>query len=309
MVVSSESFSRSSGSTAWVRGISRTGDVLMSTSIVSREPERIEEVFRDEESLFVRDVVEGQLVRFEKAVTSDFQTDVPLTIDGLSVTVKAAVPATDAQGNILNDAEGMPIPRRTTIYDATRQLCSQQNRENPIPILCHQDHLNPVGVCRVCMVEIQQERRGRKMVQMVPACTRRVEPGMLVHTVASPDENVADRLKASVRVITELLASDHLQTRHRSADSPTPLENLVDRFLGESPSRFVPNDKPRPKDESSFVIAVDHSACILCDRCVRACTQVKQNNVIGRTGKGYTAKIGFDLDLPMGESSCVSCGE
>src|SRR5262249_46124892 len=65
----------------------------------------------------------------------------------------------------------------------------------------------------------------------------------------------------------------------------------------------------RPKDLSSPVIAVDHQACILCDRCIRACDEVQCNEVIGRTGKGYTTRIGFDLDTPMGQSTCVACGE
>ena len=65
----------------------------------------------------------------------------------------------------------------------------------------------------------------------------------------------------------------------------------------------------RPTDTSSPVIAVDHQACILCDRCIRACDDIQVNEVIGRTGKGYTTRIGFDLDNPMGESTCVSCGE
>src|SRR5262249_43445712 len=65
----------------------------------------------------------------------------------------------------------------------------------------------------------------------------------------------------------------------------------------------------RPQDTSSPVIAVDHQACILCDRCIRACDDIQCNEVIGRTGKGYTTRIGFDLDNPMRESTCVSCGE
>ncbi|MFL6537768.1 MAG: cyclic nucleotide-binding domain-containing protein, partial [Chthoniobacterales bacterium] len=60
---------------------------------------------------------------------------------------------------------------------------------------------------------------------------------------------------------------------------------------------------------SSPVFTVDHSACILCDRCVRACDDVMENHVIGRTGKGNTAGIGFDLNDPMGDSTCVQCGE
>ena len=57
------------------------------------------------------------------------------------------------------------------------------------------------------------------------------------------------------------------------------------------------------------MIAVDHDACILCDRCVRACDDIQGNDVIGRSGKGYATRIAFDLDDPMGESSCVTCGE
>jgi arginase family enzyme len=71
----------------------------------------------------------------------------------------------------------------------------------------------------------------------------------------------------------------------------------------------LPRGGGRPADDSSPVIGVDHQACILCDRCVRACDEVQSNEVITRSGKGYSAKIAFDLDLPMGSSSCVSCGE
>ncbi|MGL6097288.1 MAG: cyclic nucleotide-binding domain-containing protein, partial [Fimbriiglobus sp.] len=55
---------------------------------------------------------------------------------------------------------------------------------------------------------------------------------------------------------------------------------------------------------------VDHNNCVLCDRCVRACGEVKPFNVIGRSGKGSTTRIAFDLrDLPMAKSDCRACGE
>ena len=57
------------------------------------------------------------------------------------------------------------------------------------------------------------------------------------------------------------------------------------------------------------MIAVDHNACILCDRCMRGCNDIRDNQVIGRMGKGYQAQIAFDLNDPMGDSSCVACGE
>jgi CRP-like cAMP-binding protein/Fe-S-cluster-containing dehydrogenase component len=268
----------------------------------------VDEVLREDEALFSRSIVDGQLIRFEEATSDDFQTDVTLVIDGRPVTVKAAVPATDSQGNILNDANGVPVPRRTTIFDAARLVFG--GAANPIPVICHQDHMPPVGVCRVCLVEIHQERKGRKVVQLVPSCTRRVEPDMVVHTVGTPDTAAKERIESNVRVVTELLVADHQKARMATrAYGDNELQTLANRFLGEQSPRFRTNPKPRGRDYSSPVISIDHSACILCDRCVRACNEVKQNHVIGRSGKGYTAQIAFDLGSPMGESSCVSCGE
>ena len=63
------------------------------------------------------------------------------------------------------------------------------------------------------------------------------------------------------------------------------------------------------EDDSSPAIHVDYSACILCDRCIRGCSEIRHNNVIARQGKGYFTTIAFDANEPMGNSSCVSCGE
>src|SRR5215210_2054514 len=71
----------------------------------------------------------------------------------------------------------------------------------------------------------------------------------------------------------------------------------------------LPRGRGRGLDDSNPVIAVNHDACILCDRCVRACDDVQGNDVIGRSGKGYASRIAFDLNDPMGESTCVTCGE
>src|SRR5262249_17070550 len=78
---------------------------------------------------------------------------------------------------------------------------------------------------------------------------------------------------------------------------------------GLSGSRFPKPLADRGRDDSSLVIDVDHNACILCDRCIRGCNEVRGNEVLGRGYKGYKAKIAFDLDTPMGNSTCVSCGE
>jgi CRP-like cAMP-binding protein/Fe-S-cluster-containing dehydrogenase component len=263
----------------------------------------------EEEGLFARDV-NGRLIRLDKATAQDYDREVALTIDSQSIAVKKAVPSTDSQGNIIKDEQGKTIPRATTIYDAATQLfASRPGEVNPIPILCHQEHLRPVAVCRVCVVEISKIKRGKRQRErkLLPACQHRVEDTMEVHTIESPDAQARGRVRSCVGLLTELLLADHLRPEDWT-QKHNELRMIAER-LGLTGSRFRPNPADRGRDNSSLVIAVDHSACILCDRCVRACDEVKQNHIIGRTGKGYTTHIGFDLNDPMGRSGCVSCGE
>ncbi|HEV3136608.1 MAG TPA: cyclic nucleotide-binding protein, partial [Pirellulales bacterium] len=136
----------------------------------------------EEEGLFARDV-NGQLLRLAPATAADFDKEITLAIDGQSVTVKKAVPAADSQGNPVTDSLGRAIPRATTIYDAARQLfVKQMGDKNPIPVLCHQDHVDPVAVCRVCVVEIAKMKRGKitRERKLLPACQHRVEDTMEV---------------------------------------------------------------------------------------------------------------------------------
>ncbi len=265
-----------------------------------------------DEGIMARDV-NGQLIRVEPAQRDDYDRKVVLTIDGRSVTVPLAVPLTDAQGNIVRDKEGKTTPRFTSIYDAAREATRQHaGYQNEIPILCHQEHLPPVAVCRICMVEVRGKERREN--GLVPACQFRVKDGLDVHTLQSTDADAVRRISGTVKVLAELLAADHLSSGPvdsspvAAQEDPNELRVLARKFLPQG-SRFASRTIERGMDGSSAVIAVNHESCVLCDRCVRACTEVKHNNVIGRTGKGYFTHIGFDLNDPMGNSSCVSCGE
>ena len=301
-------------------------DPIRDTDPPGDQPQESDSIFTplalEEEGLFARDF-DGQLVRMVETTADDYDTDVSLTIDGHPVTVKKAVPLKDSQGNIVNDAEGITVPRRTTIYDAASQLFAQQpDQDNPIPILCHREHMQPAGVCRVCVVElfrtVDGKRRGAGT--LAPACHQQVEEGMEVQTIESKnDPPSGERVRASVKMLTELLVAEHLNGSvdgddppQGSAAGPSKMPNELAKLakqLGIEKPRFKPRTHERGEDHSSLQIAVDHNSCILCDRCVRACSEIKENYVIGRTGKGYQTRIGFDLDNPMGESSCVSCGE
>ncbi|HEY6563577.1 MAG TPA: 4Fe-4S dicluster domain-containing protein, partial [Pirellulaceae bacterium] len=269
----------------------------------------------DDEGLFARDV-DGQLIRVEKATANDFDTDVHLRIDGQSLVLKKAVPQRDSQGNIIRDAQGQPVPRYSTIYDAaTEAFVHQPGDLNPIPTLCHKEHLPPVGVCRVCVVEVTETTRRGPMRKLVPACVQRASEGMEIHTLASTaDPEAAARVRAATRTIVELLVADHLPTTNGvcqttdQAGAGNELAELAQR-LDITRSRFAPLAINRGQDHTSLMIAVDHNQCILCGRCQRGCDWLKHNNVIGRSGKGYASVISFDLGLAMGDSSCVSCGE
>jgi formate dehydrogenase major subunit len=127
-----------------------------------------------------------------------------------------------------------------------------------------------------------------------------------------------ERIDKHRRMLTGMLLADHpMPCERERTTGDCELEALGRHYglisssmapLWSSLIRRPPGDI-RPKDLSSPVIAVDHQACILCDRCIRACDDIQSNEVIGRTGKGFGTRIGFDLDLPMGASTCVSCGE
>jgi CRP-like cAMP-binding protein/Pyruvate/2-oxoacid:ferredoxin oxidoreductase delta subunit/ferredoxin len=187
------------------------------------------------------------------------------------------------------DDTSVSVPAGTTIFDAARM------NGITIPTLCHQQNENPVGVCRVCVVDVGQR-------VYAASCIRQVEPGMTVKT-SSPS------VQAARHTLIELLISDHPAPCARQQHSgDCELEKLADT-AGIGESRFPRRSTPRGKDESSAVIAVDHEACILCDRCIRGCDEIRHNWVLARRGKGYQAGVAFDTNLPMGESSCVSCGE
>jgi len=187
------------------------------------------------------------------------------------------------------DGKAVSVPVGTTIFDAARI------NGIPIPTLCHQQNENPVGVCRVCVVDVGQR-------VYAASCIRQAEAGMTVKTAT-------DQVHAARNTLIELLMSDHPAPCARQQHSgDCELEHLAAN-AGITEPRFPRRTTPRGKDDSSAVIAVDHESCILCDRCIRGCDDIRHNWVLARRGKGYQAGIAFDNNLPMGESSCVSCGE
>jgi CRP-like cAMP-binding protein/Fe-S-cluster-containing dehydrogenase component len=187
------------------------------------------------------------------------------------------------------DGKAVQVPAGTTVFDAARM------NGISIPTLCHLQSQTPVGVCRLCVVDTGARVLGA-------ACVRPVEPGMKVQTNS-------EKVLAARKTLLELLMSDHPSPCTRQANSGDCELEVLAKEAGVGTPRFPKRNLSRGQDDSSLAIAVDHDACILCDRCIRGCDEIKSNFVLGRMGKGYSAGIAFDLNAPMGDSTCISCGE
>ncbi len=164
-----------------------------------------------------------------------------------------------------------------------------------IPHLCYSPApgYRPDGNCRACMVEIEGER------VLAASCLRQPTAGMKVK-VATP------RAEASRKMVFELLLADQPE-RAISRDPDSKFWHWADA-VGLSASRFPKDERPAC-DVSHPAMAVNLDACINCNLCVRACREVQVNDVIGMAFRGNHEKIVFDFNDPMGDSSCVACGE
>jgi formate dehydrogenase major subunit len=160
-----------------------------------------------------------------------------------------------------------------------------------IPRLCYMEGMRADGNCRTCMVEIKGER------VLAPSCCRYPKDGMEVTTNSA-------RAIVSQKMSIELLLADVPES---SYTRNSELDFWAKRMEVGKP-RFRSRMQP-VEDASHPAIDVHLDACIQCKRCVRACREEQVNDVIGYAFRGGHSKIVFDLDDPMGESTCVACGE
>jgi predicted molibdopterin-dependent oxidoreductase YjgC len=183
------------------------------------------------------------------------------------------------------DGQSVSVPEGSTILDAARDLSIDT------PTLCFLESLTPVNVCRVCVVELEGSRT------LVPACSRKVEPGMVIKTDS-------ERVRLSRRIVLEFLGS--------SVDVSTAptLQAYVERYVAR-PQRFGSSAatvaQPRKIDNDLYVR--DYSKCILCYKCVEACGVDAQNTfAIAVAGRGFSSHIATEYDVPLPDSACVYCG-
>ncbi|SFH01213.1 formate dehydrogenase subunit alpha [Sulfitobacter dubius] len=167
-----------------------------------------------------------------------------------------------------------------------------------IPHLCHKPApgYRPDGNCRACMVEIEGER------VLAASCIREPAEGMVVTTNNARAENAR-------KMVMELLLADQ-PAQDVAHDKSSHMRDMA-ALSGVESSRFPKLERDRIPllDDSHVAMRVNLDACIQCNLCVRACREVQVNDVIGMAGRGHDAYPVFDIDDPMGASTCVACGE
>ena len=183
------------------------------------------------------------------------------------------------------NGEPVAVPEGSTILDACKRVGLD------IPTLCWGDTLTPKNACRVCMVELEGAR------VLAPSCSRRVEPGMVVHTDS-------DRARHARRLVLEFLGS--------SVDlSATPGVAEWNVEYGADPSRYGAEtaNVAQPAKVDNGLYVRDYERCILCYKCVDACGEQWQNTfAIAVAGRGFDSRISTEWDVPLPDSACVYCG-
>lgn len=187
------------------------------------------------------------------------------------------------------DGKEVSVPAGSTILDAANAAGVE------IDTLCAHPAIKPIGACRICLVEVEKQR------VLQPACTFPVSEGMVVHTDSQ-------RVKDARRFVLQLLFSERNHfCMYCQMSGSCELQSLAYKYQLD----HWEYDRGFPKlgvDASRKYFVMDHNRCILCRRCIRVCDELVGNGTLGLKNRGAQTMIIADLDVPFGESSCVSCG-
>lgn len=193
-----------------------------------------------------------------------------------------------------------------TVYIDDKKLMTESGktilevcRRNNINILtmCHLKGLSDIGACRLCLVEIEGVNK------LLSACTTKVADNMVIRTST-------DKIKRYQRITTELLFSERNHVCSVCvANGKCELQNLG--YKVEMDSIRYPHLFPQCNVDTSHPwYVLDHNRCIMCTRCVRACSEVEGAFNWNVKNRGYQVRIISDFNTPWGESiTCTSCGK
>lgn len=188
------------------------------------------------------------------------------------------------------NGKSIEVAEGTTVLNAARQ------NDIKIPTLCDHPNLTPYGGCRLCVVEVKGMR------VPIAACTLPAADGMVIET-ETPS------LKKSRNVILSLLFSErnHFCPFCQVSGGDCELQNAA---YAEEMTHWPmqPQWTNFPVDTSHPYFILDNNRCILCRRCIRACAEMSGNFTLSVEERGAATIVVADTNVPLGQSTCVSCG-
>jgi len=207
--------------------------------------------------------------------------------------------------NLTIDGIPVEVPEGTLVVDAAKKVGVD------IPVFCYHPKMEPVGMCRMCLVEIGRplidrstgqpvlEPDGSPKIQFSPkletACTTPVSAGMVVL-------GATEKAKAGRKDIIEFILTSHpLDCPVCDKGGECPLQNLTMEF-GPGESRYLYDEKKHLAKHHPLgdLIVLDRERCIQCGRCVRFQQEIADDPVIGFSQRGRSLEIvtlsepGFD---------------
>ena len=188
---------------------------------------------------------------------------------------------------------GMEVtaPAGSTILEAARLAGIR------IPTLCYLKEINEIGACRICVVEVKGAR------SLVTACVYPVSEGMEVYT------NTPHVIESRKHTL-ELILSDHNKECLSCVRSGhCELQSLCQEYGVEDTHKYEGQMNHFELDDSAPHMVRDNNKCILCRRCIAACENYQSVGVIGANNRGFATFIGSAYDMPLGDTSCVDCGQ
>lgn len=191
--------------------------------------------------------------------------------------------------NITINGRKISAPAGSTVLRAAQQAGID------IPTLCNHPALAPIGVCRICLVEV------KGMPAFQPACTSLVAEGMEVQTETPP------LVEARKFVLDMLFSERNHFCMFCEMSGNCELQNLGYRYRLDH-WVYPTYTKPFPIDATHQHLLLEHNRCVLCRRCIRSCSDLTANHTLDLRERGIESMVQADTHVPFGDSSCISCG-
>lgn len=191
--------------------------------------------------------------------------------------------------NVIVNGKQVDVPPAITLLEAIRMAGTS------VPTLCTLQGLTSIGVCRMCVVEVERARA------LVPSCSTPVSEGMVISTESA-------RVQNARRTVLDLIASEHeFDCKNCPRNSNCEIQRLafeldLDYLLVDHHVRDL------EPDLTNRAVMLDFDRCILCGRCIRSCSEIQTVYAIDYAFRGYNTIVSSPLGEGLGTSSCVSCG-